>query len=218
MTLTQTDLLAAYAAGETSPGLSLLCAAQIALNPEARAFAAMAEAVAAEAWRAAPETESAALAIDPEALLARLDRERPAGTRREKAAPAQPCAIDPTLPPPVAAIAGRLTDLPWSFRLPGVSEHELAGYAPEKVSLMRVRGGVRIPEHTHRGLEATLVLAGRMKDGDRILSRGDLALSSEAHHHHPEVIGEETCYCLVVMAGGGLRFTGLLGRALNLFT
>lgn len=215
MTLTQTDLLAAYAAGETSPGMSLLCATQVATNDEARAFVAMAEAVAGAALRDDPESapvNGAAPAMCASAMLARLDEPAPAPV----SAPAH-CAIDDPLPRALRAAAGPLDEISWGFRLPGVSEYALEGFAPEKVSLMRVRSGTRIPEHTHRGLEATLILGGAMQDGDRLLQRGDLALSGEEHHHHPRAIGEETCYCLVVV-DGGLRFTGMFTQALNIFS
>ena len=44
---------------------------------------------------------------------------------------------------------------------------------------------------------------------------GDLAINTEADDHKPRIIGDEVCYCLVVM-DGGLRFTARFSRALNL--
>lgn len=211
MTPTQSELLSAYAAGETSPGLSLLCAAQTATNPQARAFVAMAEEVAGAALKAEAPSDAAAPAMDLDALLARLDDAAPPAPR------ATLPKADGPLPAPVAAIAGPFAQLSWSFRLPGVSENVIEGFGEEKVSLLRARAGARVPDHTHRGLEATLVLAGQLQDGARVLARGDLSLSGAEHHHHPQAVGEETCYCLIVM-NGGLRFTGMLGRALNIFT
>jgi putative transcriptional regulator len=66
------------------------------------------------------------------------------------------------------------------------------------------------------GEEATLVLTGRMRDGAREFGRGDVALADASHDHHPRIVGNETCVCLVVLTGP-MRFTGPVGRALNLF-
>ncbi len=76
---------------------------------------------------------------------------------------------------------------------------------------------MRILQHTHVGDEATLVLTGSMRDGDRLLSRGDVAFADQNDDHHPEIVGDETCVCLVVLSGP-MRFTGPVGRALNIFT
>ena len=56
-----------------------------------------------------------------------------------------------------------------------------------------------------------------MEDGGTVFRRGDVALADHNDNHNPKVIGDEICYCLVVMSGN-LRFTGPVGRALNLFT
>ena len=79
---------------------------------------------------------------------------------------------------------------------------------------MRARPGVRVPAHTHGGREATLVLAGEMRDGAQVLGRGDVALADERHDHAPEIVGATTCICLLVLTGR-MRFTGRFGWALN---
>ncbi|MEM9723923.1 MAG: cupin domain-containing protein [Pseudomonadota bacterium] len=212
MTLaSETELLTAYAAGETSPGLSLLCATQLSHDPRNREFVAMAEEVAGEALRLAPVGD---VTMSLDSLLTRLDEaEHAPATRSEASAPSTM-----TFPTVLQEAIGCAEDeIPWRFRLPGISEHVLNGFDGERVSLMRARPGARVPQHTHRGVEATLVLAGAMKDDRRVLTKGDIALCGSDHDHHPEIIGEETCYCLIVV-DGGLRFTGALGRALNLFS
>lgn len=103
----------------------------------------------------------------------------------------------------------------WRFLMPGLSECRLDGFDMEEVSILRARPGVRIPSHTHSGDEATLILDGRMRDGDKVLKRGDVAFADKHDNHRPEIVGDETCYCLTVVTGK-LRFTGPLGRALNL--
>lgn len=222
---TREDLLTAYAAGTTSPGLSLLCAAHLTLSPEARAFVAGLEewggsmlAAEDDAGPTSAENQSPENLQPPslEAMLALIDAAEQQGAR-----PAETSAVDPArfgpLPAPVARAAGTPFDrIPWRFRLPGISEHVLPGFDGEKVSLLRGRPGARVLGHTHVGSEATLILTGEMKDGDRVLTRGDIALCGPEHDHHPEIIGDDICYCLIVV-DGKLRFTGRFARALNFF-
>ena len=122
------------------------------------------------------------------------------------------------LPNPVRERVGMpIEDLRWRFLLPGLAESRIEGFENEEVSLLRARPGVRIPGHTHSGDEATLILSGQMRDGHRVFRRGDIAFADHHDDHHPEIVGNETCVCLVVLSGR-MRFTGPLGRALNLFT
>lgn len=222
---TRSELLSAYAAGQTTPGLSLLCASHLSVRPEAQAFVAAAEEFAGAGLRDL-DTTDARMGMDRSALLARLDAEddgaassdAPTFSRTDKA-DAHRDGPTPCLMPDVLrrAVGASLDEVPWRFRLPGISHHVLADFDDEKVSLLKARPGSGVPTHTHRGLEATLVLSGAMRDGDAVLTRGDIALCDASHDHHPEIIGDETCYCLIVV-DGALRFTGAFGRALNLFS
>ena len=119
--------------------------------------------------------------------------------------------------PLLERLGGDAERIRWRFILPGLADHRLDGFEEEQVILLRGKPGVRILPHTHSGEEATLVLAGRLRDGGREYQRGDVALADHTHDHRPEIVGNETCVCLVVLTGR-LRFTGPIGRALNLLT
>lgn len=105
-------------------------------------------------------------------------------------------------------------NIDWSFRLPGMYEYEIDAFEDEKVSLLKAKPGSRMLSHTHEGEEATLILSGEMADGDRVFRKGDVAFADESSDHNPHIIGNETCICLIVMSGK-LKFTGTVGRALN---
>ena len=79
---------------------------------------------------------------------------------------------------------------------------------------MRARPGVRVPAHTHGGREATLVLAGEMRDGAQVLGRGDVALADERHDHSPGDRRRDDLHLPRVLTGR-MRFTGRFGWALN---
>jgi len=156
--------------------------------------------------------EGEALAPAPDCLARALER-----LDHVDAVATAPLAADPgsPLPAPLRARIGvPSTDIRWSLRLPGLSEYRLEGFDGEEVSLLRARPGVRILSHTHTAEEATLVLTGALSDGGRVFRRGDVSLADENHDHHPEIVGNETCICLIVLSGP-MRFTGPVGRALN---
>lgn len=201
------EMIADYASGAASPGVALLVSAHLTHSQESRRRVAEFEALGGALLG---DETPVSLAPDAlEATLARLDASSGAD-ERSAAHEAGP------LPRPVIdAVGCDFGDISWSFRLPGVSEHEIASYEGEKVSLLRAKPGARIPQHTHEGVELTLVLAGALKDGEAVYRAGDLAINTPEDDHKPTIIGDETCYCLVVM-DGRMRFTGRLGRALNL--
>lgn len=201
------ELLAAYAAGRTTPGLTLLCRAHIAMSPDAASMVAAYESLGGALLLSEPTDGTPAM--DYDALLARLDEDALA------APAAAPTDDESPLPHAVTSALGmKFEDIPWRRRLPGIAEHVLAGYGGERVSLLRARPGSAIPQHTHEGAELTLVLAGALWDGGKIFRPGDVAIAGPEHDHHPEIIGDDICYCLAVL-DGGLRFTGRFGRALN---
>ncbi|MEO0387634.1 MAG: cupin domain-containing protein [Pseudomonadota bacterium] len=202
------EYIAAYASGALSEGMSLLVGAHLTYSAERRREAAFYESISGALLDGEPSEPGPSL----DATLALLDAP-------ERARPA-PLPFDPEMPLPVPvrqALAEAGDEIRWRFRLPGVHEHQIAGFDGETVSLMRVRPGRAMPHHTHDASEATLVFTGQMQDEGVVYARGDIALADHNDDHQPRVIGDETCYCLVVL-GGAMRFTGPVSRALNIFS
>lgn len=203
------EMLADYASGAAGQGLSLLIASHLTYCPESRARLAAMERIGGAVMAAEP-----AEPLGPEALdraLAEID----AAPAPEPAS--RPQSMGGPLPRPVLdALDTSFDELRWSFRLPGISAIEVAESEGCSVSLLRARPGAKIPQHTHKGREYTLVLAGALRDGDTVYRPGDIDMADEQDDHRPEVEGDETCYCLIVL-DGGLHFTGRFSRALNLF-
>lgn len=201
------EILADYASGAASPGVSLLVASHLTHSPEGRHRLAGFEAVGG-----ALLADEAPASMSDDALdraMEKLDQPEPAASAIGGGGP---------LPRPLAAAVGIPFDaIPWRFRLPGLAEYELDGYGDDQhVSLLRARPGTRIPQHTHEGLEMTLVLAGQLSDGGHVYGPGEVAINTDEHDHKPEILGDETCYCLIVM-DGRMRFTGPFSRLLNIF-
>lgn len=226
-TITHDELLTAYAAGATSPGLSLLCAAHLTLSPAARADVAAYEALGGALLSDEGVGDMAPLSF--EAALARIDADEDVEAAPPPPRAASPDqAVDPNgFPRPLLRALSEGAEarscevmssdaISWRFRLPGIHEYVLDGFEEERVSLLKARPGAGVPGHTHEGAEATLVLTGALQDGDQVFRRGDIALNGPEDDHRPKIIGDETCICLIV-TDGALRFTGRFGRALNLF-
>jgi len=112
---------------------------------------------------------------------------------------------------------GNLQDLKWRHIGRKVSQYNLdidvAGY---KVSLMRFKAGTPMPIHTHKGNEATLVLAGGYSDQGRHFERGDFDAKDPSHTYQPIVDEGEDCIALVVM-DAPVILAGPFSRFLNPF-
>ena len=200
------DLVRDYAAGLTSPGIALLVASRMERAPAARSAAARTERLGGALLGEAPAAEMSGDALD--AVFGRI--------ATAEAGPAPRHFDGGPLPDALMPAIGRDFDrIPWRFRLPGVSEYRLDGFEGEHVSLLRARPGASVPQHTHEGQEATLILTGAMEDGGRVLGPGEVAINDEEDEHKPRIVGTEICHCLIVMSGA-LHFTGRFGRALNL--
>ncbi len=208
------DVLLEYASGSLGDGMSLLVASHLTYCPDCRRTVQTSEAIGGAVLASGALSTDG---LDFTAVLARIDKSPE--TASEPALSDDP---DSPLPRPLSsAIGTKFSDIRWRPRLRGLSEHVIseeraADGLDLKVSLLRAKPGVKIPEHTHKGDEATLVLCGALEDGGAVYRRGDVSLSDEHHDHQPRILDEGICICLIVL-NGGLHFTGTFGRALNLF-
>ncbi|KJY82269.1 transcriptional regulator [Vibrio galatheae] len=85
-----------------------------------------------------------------------------------------------------------------------------------RVNLMYIAEDVAIPQHTHKGLEATLVIHGRFSDEDGNYQVGDFLLKDGSIKHSPYTRAGEDCLCLTVLTEPML-FTQGVARVFNLF-
>ena len=149
-------------------------------------------------------------------LLSRLDE--PANDD----VPLEPIVFDaPTkkiIPAPLRDyLNNNLDALDWSRVGGTVSKFNLdidvEGYT---VSLMRFKAGAPMPVHTHKGNEATLVLAGGYSDQGHHFERGDFDCKDPSDTHQPIVDPGEDCIALVVM-DAPVVLAGRFSRFLNPF-
>ena len=79
-------------------------------------------------------------------------------------------------------------------------------------SLLRIEPGGGVPEHTHKGFELTVLLAGSFHDESGDYNEGDFIMLDRSHKHHP--ISTEGCLCYTV-ANDALHFTQGINKLLN---
>lgn len=77
--------------------------------------------------------------------------------------------------------------------------------------LLSIPASKGVPDHGHRGFEATLVLSGSFYDRDSWYRRGDISIADPTVIHHPTAGPEEDCICLVV-TNARLKFMSILPR------
>ncbi len=115
-------------------------------------------------------------------------------------------------------------DLPKSLRRLNLSKFFKAGKIararinldeePTRTSLLHIQAGGKVPEHTHKGFEITLLLEGFFEDemGDYV--PGDFIILDSKHKHHPT--SKKGCWCLTVV-NDSIQFTKGANRLLNPF-
>ncbi len=85
-----------------------------------------------------------------------------------------------------------------------------------RVNLMYISEDVRIPQHTHKGIESTLVLHGGFSDEDGEYEVGDLMIRDASVKHSPYTQVGEDCLCLTVLTEP-MMFTQGVARIFNMF-
>ncbi len=83
-----------------------------------------------------------------------------------------------------------------------------------KVRLLKIPKGSAVPEHSHRGMELTLVLQGGFSDKISEFWPGDVQETDESIEHQPIAANDMDCICLAV-TDAPLKFKSRLVRFLQ---
>ncbi len=197
-------MLMAYAAGQLPEAFSLAVATHLSLCDTCRAAAESYDAVGGALLDG---TEVVPVSDD---LLARTM----AGLDSAPAdAPVSAAPSDDVLPSPLLGYVGeRLADVKWRNVGRGVKQALLPMTDDSATArLLYIPAGMAMPDHSHRGMEVTVVLQGAFSDADGTFARGDVEVASDEVDHTPIADISEDCICLAV-TDAPLRFKGLLPR------
>ena len=200
------EWLLEYAVGSLPEPLSLMVATHLTLVPESRQHVRTLEAVGGALLDDLEPISVSEGVFD--SLLARLDEAVPEPTAALRTEAEIPAPLNDYLP-------DRGHDLRWSPVIPGVSQIKLL---PDRkdywTRLIRTRAGRPTLQHTHEGLEWTLVLTGAFRDQTGHYGRGDVVVADDSIDHTPIADPGEDCICLVV-GQGRVRLTGTIGRLID---
>lgn len=202
------ELILAYGTGALDEATSLLIATHMALCPRCRAALEMTEAIAGTVLEDLPEAEIDETEV--ESLLARVDT---AMAPPPAPAPARKPVRTPVLPQPLRDyVGGDVGDIRWRGLRKGVRQFPVVnGSSGAKARLLWVPPGAKVPEHSHGGLELTLVLDGSFYDQNAWFRRGDVEEADATVEHQPVAGPEKPCICLAV-TDAPLKFRSLLPR------
>lgn len=208
-------LLEQYIEASLAPELSLAIAAHLDLCPHCQRIKFDLEAEAGAELSALPQTEDTEtqstetdwqqmldfITTQPE-IAAQINERQPFALQIQNSEILLPASLKPLLK----------NKLKW-FSLGGISTAKLAGEEQHNVSLLYIRKDSEVPQHTHLGLEITLVLKGKIYDESGCYGEGDLLINTPDHTHTPRTMSED-CLCLSVLTAP-LKFKKGLTRLLN---
>lgn len=206
------DLLLSYGAGTLDEATSLLVATHLALCPACRADLELIEAVGGALIEQTPEDVTA-----DEAMLESIvssPHPQDEGSAPDRAVSSKPFV----LPQPLRDYAGGGVDeLEWRSVGGGIRQVPLnTGSARVTARLLSIPARKSVPDHGHRSVETTLVLAGSFYDRGSWYRRGDVGIAGPEVVHHPVAGPEQDCICLAV-TDARLKFQAPIPRLLQPF-
>jgi len=195
-------ILAAYAAGNLPGPFSLVVAAHISLCLECRASF---EAHQAAGGAVLETTRVEGLSADLKAsVLDQLDA---------PVAPSRSFQRSGAYPGPVMeALKGKPPR--WKSLGLGVRQCIVSSGAEGSVRLLQIPPGQAVPDHSHNGLELTLVLQGSFSDETGHFGVGDMEVADHDLEHTPIAGAGDACICLAA-TDAPLKFNALLPRILQ---
>ena len=201
-----TNILTAYSAGSLPEAFSLVVACHLSLCDSCRAEAQSLDAVGGTLLEAQPTAE-----LDHDALaetLALIEKgpvsEAPRPLRRESIFPA-----------PLQDYAGHDPEqVNWRRVGGGVRQAVLDCGGEATARLLYIPAGTAVPDHSHNGLELTMVLQGSFSDSVATFGRGDVEVGHDDLTHQPIADPGPDCICLAATEGP-LKFQSIIPRMLQ---
>jgi putative transcriptional regulator len=188
------DMLQQYAAGTLAEGWSVAVATHLALCPACRAKLSMLESVGG--YFIENETaDDSNISQSWESLKAKIDV-----GQIDKVVPIKKrSATDQTYPEPLRSYIDAAGGLRWRQLGRGAAQMLIpTGDETTTVRLLKIPAGQPVPEHSHRGVELTLVLDGSFSDEVSTFARGDVEIADDSLMHQPKADAGKDCICLAV--------------------
>ena len=199
------DLLMAYASGNLAEGFSIAVAAHVSMCDHCRSRLESYDAVGGALLERDIDDE-----VGQNAFSKTLERIQ---ITQEVMTPKRKQLSD--FPEPLTDYVGsRLTDIKWQPLGMGVKQAVLETSADAKARLLFIPAGAQMPDHSHRGLELTLVLDGAFADENDYFARGDIEIADGSTNHTPVAMDGKPCICLTVTEAP-LKFRKIFHRLIQ---
>lgn len=201
-----------FVEGNSAPAMALVISAHVDMCEQCKMHvAAMQEQASEMAFQAAAESPEFA------AMLANITR-LPEAERITGHAPAAEIELDGrsfSLPRPLRRYVKKTGN--WSHLLGKLWQAPVDLGPIGKANFIYMEKGGRVPEHTHRGNELTLVVDGEFSDGIADYDTGDFIIMDGANKHTPHSEADEGCLVFTIV-DQPLHFTSGVARLLNPFS
>ena len=140
-----------------------------------------------------------------------------AETKKDKLIPQNNAIHDPLVDQLPATLRAHFKDK--NIKWKSFKDVKVASILPkdndEKLELIHVMPGAKIPQHTHEGNESFLVLHGSYSDEYGDYKQGSVQVRSDDHNHTP--VGDAKTGCIgLAYTHGKIKFSGKFGKLLNL--
>ena len=199
------ELMIAYASGNLAESFSVAVATHISLCDQCRADLESYNAVGGALLE---DTQGTALSSNALAKTMALIEQHPSEERMYVPKASK-------VPAPLADYIGTdLEAVKWQPVGMGVKQSILQTKGEGSARLLYIPPGTAVPNHSHSGLELTLVLQGAFADETDYFSRGDIEVASNDLSHTPVAADGTSCICLTVTEAP-LKFTGLLHKLMQ---
>jgi len=190
------DLLWDYYRGVLAPGQSMAVNAHLDSCAHCRGDMKLFDLIGSAMLDEVEGVEMSETALD--LALARIERPEPVADVAAKPLVKRPAFLEGFELPETLK---RAVVKPRRWVAPGVwlAPVELAeAQKTSRTYLLHVPAGMTMPEHTHKGLEMTVVLKGRFSDNKGEFGVGDFcALDSSDSHSPGNASADESCLCLI---------------------
>ena len=205
------EVIAAYATGQLPEAYALVVATHVSLCDTCRSAVSSFEAVGGALLE-----DIEAVAVSDAALEATLALIGNAPQEPIAKAPARPEANGIFPAPLVEYVGSGPEGVNWRPIGGGVKQAILPTAKGATARLLYIPAGKQVPEHSHNGLELTMVLQGAFSDEVDRFGPGDVEVGDGDLHHQPVAEMGEDCICLAA-TDAPLVFKNLIPKVAQRF-
>ncbi len=183
------DLLMAYSTGNLPEAFSIAVAAHVSMCDSCRSTLESFNAVGGALLE-----NNSMVAMSDNAFARTLDKIKSMPVAQEK-----PTKSQSDFPAPLTDYIGRsIAQINWQPIGMGVKQSILKTSTEATARLLYIPPGTEVPDHSHDGIEMTLVLDGAFADENEYFAKGDIEIADGSTNHTPVATDGRPCICLAV--------------------